>query len=403
MTGVNLVQDLPANLDEAVRKSLIPGERLLVSLRGAIGEALVATDGRVGIVREEAPYQSARAYWHALGQVLGVRVGTSTSGGTLEIAVSGSAPEEERRLYYSLIDKPRFEAAAERIEELVSPPQAAVAPTAEPAAPPQQAALCANCGAPVGDRDAFCPSCGTKIADICQVCSGPLRPLAAYCPSCGSEARRALLACPSCEARVNSAYMSNCPQCGVRLVLACAACGAAVIAGWPRCRYCGREIGSDMPLTGRAYRLYREQKQRETEPAAATQQEAEKAGEDAGESPAAQHNAKGAELFDQDKVEEAIEEFRRAAALEPDNSSYHCNLAVAYEEADQTEDARREYERTLELNPNDTTALLYLGYILNEVGERERAADLWRRLTEIAPGTPEAEEAQQSIRAQEEL
>jgi Flp pilus assembly protein TadD len=130
--------------------------------------------------------------------------------------------------------------------------------------------------------------------------------------------------------------------------------------------------------------------------------EAEPADEVA-DNPAAGHNASGATLFDQEKVEEAIEEFRRAVMLDPDNGSYHCNLAVAYDEADQDDDARREYERALELNPNDTTALLYLGYLLNEKDEHERAAELWRRLAQLAPGTPDAEEAEQNLRAQEAL
>jgi Flp pilus assembly protein TadD len=121
------------------------------------------------------------------------------------------------------------------------------------------------------------------------------------------------------------------------------------------------------------------------------------------ESPAAKYNAKGAELFEQEQVQEAIEEFRRAIALDPNNASYHCNLAVAYDEVDQDDDARREYERALELNSTEPTALLYLGYLLNEHDAAEQAAALWSRLMESAPGTPEAEEAAQNLRAQQEL
>lgn len=51
--------------------------------------------------------------------------------------------------------------------------------------------------------------------------------------------------------------------------------------------------------------------------------------------------------------DEAIFRWKKAVELEPDSSSAHNNLAVAYEHKGLLEEAKKEYERALELNPKN--------------------------------------------------
>ncbi|MEN6371061.1 MAG: zinc ribbon domain-containing protein [Armatimonadota bacterium] len=416
MVQDNLVQFLPSDLNSALQQTISPGEATLISLPGAMGEALAVTNSRIAVVKDKGPTEGIEVFSYPLVKVTDVELGTSATGGMLIIKSPGKAADEKRTVYFSSYDRAKFESATEKIKELVSVAETAanggristaaapvaVNSTASASSSGIQKLVCSSCGCELDAHNAFCPSCGANVQDICQVCSGAIPAGANYCPSCGSEAKTVALTCPACGKRVNSSVMSYCPHCGTSLSPKCASCGAAIIIGWPRCRYCGREIGSE-----NMYRGMYAQRQRELEEQANAPSPVDKTSEEAyveeKQSPADFHNAKGAELFEDDKINEAIDEFRSAVALEPNNYSYHCNLAAAYDEAGQSDDARREYERTLELNPNETTALLYLGYLLNEQEDSERAASLWKRVIEVAPGTPEAEEAQQNLSAQGSL
>lgn len=412
MTQDNLVQYLPSDLDNTFHGALVPGESVLIALPGALGEALAATNRRVVVIREISPTEGIKVFSYPLANITDVTIGSSTSGGKLTVETPDPVDEDHRTIYFATYDKNKFEAAAERIRGLLAVAHASRSYIRDAAPVPSQQAqvsapssviaanACASCGTVVNERDAFCAQCGVKIRDICQICSSTMPIGANYCAHCGSESTPTQVQCPSCGARANAAIMAYCPKCGTSLSGKCASCGGSIVYDWPRCRYCGRELGVDR-TAGRGFRMHREREIAETAKASSSPDETEV--EETTETPAAGHNAKGAELFDEESYTEAIDEFRRAVMLEPDNASYHCNLAVAYDEVEQDDDARREYERTLELNPNDTTALLYLGYLLNENDEPEQASEMWRRLVDIAPGSPEAEEAQQNLRAQETL
>lgn len=394
----DLVQELPSGLKAALLGASIPGETTVIALRGAMGEALVVTDKRAIILRE-GQTGDADVYPYPLASVTGAAVDSTTAGGLLRIETRDNPPSDRSTVYFPIVDLGKFEVVASMIKEMTADREMRK-PSAQAVT---SADACPSCGTAVGERSVFCAGCGENLRDICQFCSAALPDRATFCPGCGTPATPVVTKCPACGERANSAVMTYCVHCGRSLSPKCAECGAPVVPGYSRCRYCGRSIGSDEGTMGRDFRGHvqrmRQEEEQETN-ATAIADEPEPVEE---ESMAAKHNAKGARLFDEEKTEEAIEEFRRAVVLEPNDGSYHCNLAVAYDEVDQDEDARREYERALELNPDDTTALLYLGYMLNENADPKRAAELWRRLIEIAPGTPEAEEAQQNLRAQESL
>jgi Flp pilus assembly protein TadD len=61
----------------------------------------------------------------------------------------------------------------------------------------------------------------------------------------------------------------------------------------------------------------------------------------------------GISAAQQNLWDEAIFRWKKVIALEPDSSSAHNNLAVAYEQKGLFDDARQEYERALELNPKN--------------------------------------------------
>lgn len=411
MAKSNLIQYLSSDLENAFRRNMAPGEQIIVSIPGAIGEALIASERRVAVVREVDPTQGVAVYSYLFTDISDVSVEPTPTGGMFVIGTPEPGEEDKHTVYFASYWKPQFEEAAAEIKKLLAAARQADEDDQIEQQPrgtqvssskvDNNEYKCSACGAGITADYTFCPACGAQIQDVCSVCSGMLPKGASYCPHCGSETKPATTECSMCGARANSSVMSYCPQCGTSLTSKCASCGGAIVAGWPRCRYCGREIGAE-GMIGRNLRM---QRQWDAEERTSTGGYARQSSdfEEEVESPAAEHNRKGSELFDEEKFDEAVEEFRRAVALDPTNSSYHCNLAVAYEELNQPEEARREYERTLELDPNDTTALLYLGYLLNESQDPERAAELWRRLTEVAPGSPEAEEAEQNLRAQNNL
>ncbi len=410
MAENNLLQHLPGNIESEIEHQVSSVEERLITLPGAIGEALVVTSKRIIIAREKDPAEGVQVYSYPLYDTSDVEIESSISGGTLVISVSDSAAEEERTLYFAAQEKPVFEAAADAIKRLILEAQSNRTQTTpnEPAAnsqtesvdnTSQSITICSECSNPIDHADHYCATCGVKLKETCLVCSGGMPIGAAFCPNCGSQAAPASSFCQACGAKINSAIMQYCPQCGTATVSKCAHCGGTAIAGWPKCRYCGREVvGGGLP--GRAFRS---EVARRQEASASDYRQEERAQPTHREGPAVEHNRRAVDLFEEERYEEAIEEFRRAVALEPDDAFYHCNLAMAYDNAEQFEDAQREYERALELDPNNTAALLGLGYLLNEQGEKQRAAQFWQRLIAIAPGSPEAEEAQQNLRAQEAL
>ena len=118
---------------------------------------------------------------------------------------------------------------------------------------------------------------------------------------------------------------------------------------------------------------------------------------------AADLNARGQELFEQNKVEYALTLFQRAVEMDPHTAVYHCNLAVAYDELGRDDEAADEYRKALELDPKDVVSMLGLGYIYSEREDKEGAERMWRRIIETAPNSAEAEESKGNLENLENL
>jgi len=114
-------------------------------------------------------------------------------------------------------------------------------------------------------------------------------------------------------------------------------------------------------------------------------------------------NEEGTRLYEENDLAGAIAAFRRAVALDPDNASYHTNLAVALDEDEQDADALAAYERAIELDPRQTTALLNLGYMYSESERYEEARQVWEQVIRVDPRSADAEEARQNLRNLDEL
>ena len=147
------------------------------------------------------------------------------------------------------------------------------------------------------------------------------------------------------------------------------------------------------------------------------------------------YNYLGFVYFRQGRVEDAIEEYKRALEnlLYMSPQEAHLNLGVAYlslneydkakvhlEEAirlvptfvpaynslgkayeglRQYDKARSAYEKALELNPEYVDAYLNLGKLLYKSGERQKAVEAFDKVVRLDPGSDRAEEALRYLRA----
>ena len=168
----------------------------------------------------------------------------------------------------------------------------------------------------------------------------------------------------------------------------------SVLPQWIYCTSCGRKLG-DEHLDVSARRFV---PTHDAERMAQADFALETTADDA-----AALNARGQDLFEQDKAEEALALFKRAAELDPNVATYHCNLGVAYDELDRDDEAADEYRKAMELDPNDVVSMLGLGYIYSEREDKEGAQRMWKRIIEIAPNSAEAEEARGNLEHMEEL
>src|SRR5207249_4175081 len=100
--------------------------------------------------------------------------------------------------------------------------------------------------------------------------------------------------CAECGAHLSSAF-SYCPQCGAsRTGARCLHCGGKIIPEWPRCPSCGHRPDSFINRPSAA---------RET-------------AQPAKSSASGEHNARGMELYNEEKYDDAIAEFETALEMD---------------------------------------------------------------------------------------
>lgn len=400
-SGSDLKRDISTGLRDEVSKHLAAGESIVISLPGSFGEALVVTDRRAIVAREQAHGLdvSSSVYAHLLSHVKGAVITPLANGGYLEMDLKPPVANiESARVYFPTSEDARFRAAAEYLASLPAATPQTVFNTGAAAA--TEAGLCTSCGARI-DRDAsFCSACGSAVKIICRSCGQGSAPDAVYCSGCGRQMVEFVPSCQKCGARTTR-WMSYCPDCGAMQSPICVGCGIQIMPDWTYCASCGRQLGADIDCRTSAA-LRRRSEQREPSPAAAATPVQEPGASASGNS-AEEHNRRGTELFETEDFEGAIREYSAAVQLDPSNPAYHCNLGMAYDEADLDEQALAEYQKALELDPNDLTALLSLGYMYSETDRPDEARAVWNQVLQIAPDSAEAQEARQNLRHQGQL
>lgn len=96
-------------------------------------------------------------------------------------------------------------------------------------------------------------------------------------------------------------------------------------------------------------------------------------------------NAYGVALADQGKQAEAVRQFERVLAIDPNNAPALQNLGIVALRGDDVERSRGFLMRALELNPRLPLALNTLGVVRARTGDLPGALDAWRQTVAIDP------------------
>ena len=98
----------------------------------------------------------------------------------------------------------------------------------------------------------------------------------------------------------------------------------------------------------------------------------------------------GDALQEQGKLEEAIEAFNKALALDPDDADVYNNMGNALKEQGKLEEAIEAYNKALSIKPEYTDAHYNMGIALKEQGKLEEAIEAYNKALSIEPDCAEA-------------
>ena len=102
------------------------------------------------------------------------------------------------------------------------------------------------------------------------------------------------------------------------------------------------------------------------------------------------YNNIGVALKDQGKLEEAIESFKKAVSINPDFFEAHHNMANTLSDHGKLKEAIEAYTRALSINPNYAEAFKNLGIALKDQGKLEEAIESFKKAISIKPDFAEA-------------
>jgi len=91
------------------------------------------------------------------------------------------------------------------------------------------------------------------------------------------------------------------------------------------------------------------------------------------------------ELYENGQISQALVELEEAIEIDPSNSAWHFNKALALDAVGQFEDAIKEYEISLELNPFDTEILNSLAVDYTRTGQYDLAINVFEHIQELDP------------------
>jgi len=105
-------------------------------------------------------------------------------------------------------------------------------------------------------------------------------------------------------------------------------------------------------------------------------------------------------LFSAGRVNEAVEGFQNALALNPQSAQAHCGLGLAYQSLGQWSDAARAFDATSRLAPDKAIGPFNLGLALRALGQPEEARQALLRAAALEPDDPEIRETLASLPAE---
>lgn len=89
--------------------------------------------------------------------------------------------------------------------------------------------------------------------------------------------------------------------------------------------------------------------------------------------------SRGRKAMRKQNFPDAIEAFRMAVTLQPDNSDAHNSLATACYMGKEFEEAARHFNRVTQLKPRDAKAFINLGALYNQTGDHKQAGETLRK------------------------
>lgn len=95
----------------------------------------------------------------------------------------------------------------------------------------------------------------------------------------------------------------------------------------------------------------------------------------------------------------AVQHYLEVCSLDPQGAIGFYNLGICYEKTKQLDQAVKAFEHALRLEPNMANAHFYLARIHEAEKNPKAAIEHWTRCAQIAPGTPQAQRAQQRLQA----
>ncbi|MHC5076236.1 MAG: tetratricopeptide repeat protein, partial [Planctomycetota bacterium] len=89
------------------------------------------------------------------------------------------------------------------------------------------------------------------------------------------------------------------------------------------------------------------------------------------------------ELYEDGQISQSLQELEAALEINPSNSAWHFNKALALDALNYFEDAIKEYEIALELNPYDLEILNSLAVDYTRAGQYDLAIETFERIEKL--------------------